>query len=315
MAAYAEGQELSRSDRHLPGLGRSQQLEAIGFGAQSLAALAGCSVDKAPWKCHVTSGVYGMSRDFETLVTEAVADAKRHEGWDFSHLHGRRHSQGVPWSYDTTVLKLLERSDDVLDIDTGGGEKLLSLYQGCARWPQRAIAIEAYKPNLSVAQRNLASIGVKVRPYASSDSLPFDAAAFSLVINRHGQYSAAEVARILRPGGVFVTQQVGSDMCIGLNQALDAGRPQSSNWALERACGELRSAGLDLLEKEESHGKDLFDDVGAVVWYLCVVPWQIPGFTLDGYREQLFALHASIEANGPFDAGNHLFFIKAGKPN
>jgi hypothetical protein len=38
--------------------------------------------------------------------------------------------------------------------------------------------------------------------------LPFGGAAFDLVIDRHEAFLAAEVHRILVPGGTFVTQQV-----------------------------------------------------------------------------------------------------------
>ena len=38
--------------------------------------------------------------------------------------------------------------------------------------------------------------------------LPFRAGAFDLVSNRYEAYRAEEVARMLRPGGSFITQQV-----------------------------------------------------------------------------------------------------------
>ena len=255
-----------------------------------------------------------MGTEFETLVSQAVTHAESHEGWDFSYLDGRRHSDPVPWSYDDTVLHSLDSRDTVLDMDTGGGEKLLALHDRAPRWPQKVIALEAYKPNLPVARRNLQSIGVTVTEYASSKALPLEDSAFSIVVNRHGDFEAAEVARILRSGGKFITQQVGSDMCIGLNRVLKAGLPETPAWTLDRACRELEAAGLEPLSRQEFRGRDVFDDIGAIVWLLRVVPWQIPDFTVDGYRKRLLALHHSIRRDGPFDAGNHHFFVTARKP-
>ena len=42
-----------------------------------------------------------------------------------------------------------------------------------------------------------------------STRLPFKAAAFDLVVSRHEELDPAEVDRVLRPGGLLVTQQVG----------------------------------------------------------------------------------------------------------
>ena len=44
-----------------------------------------------------------------------------------------------------------------------------------------------------------------------SPALPFEDSSFSLVVSRHESYVASEVARVLRPGGLFLTQQLGGD--------------------------------------------------------------------------------------------------------
>ena len=69
----------------------------------------------------------------------------------------------------------------------------------------------------------LSAIGAPV-VHASSLHLPFGAGAFELVLNRHEELDPAEVARILAPGGRFLTQQVGSD-----------------NWRELGACPRIRS--------------------------------------------------------------------------
>ena len=49
-------------------------------------------------------------------------------GWDFSHLTGRYEEEGdLPWSYEQVVRNYLTPEKKILDIDTGGGEFLLSL--------------------------------------------------------------------------------------------------------------------------------------------------------------------------------------------
>ena len=68
-------------------------------------------------------------------------------GWDFSHIEGRWAEEGeLPWKYGDVVREYLGPEMKILDIDTGGGEFLLSLghpYENTA-------ATEAYAPNVAL---------------------------------------------------------------------------------------------------------------------------------------------------------------------
>ena len=49
-------------------------------------------------------------------------------GWDFSHIEGRyMEEDDLPWDYREEILGYLKPEMRILDIDTGGGEFLLSL--------------------------------------------------------------------------------------------------------------------------------------------------------------------------------------------
>lgn len=50
-------------------------------------------------------------------------------GWDFSHIEGRYTEEtDLPWDYRHIILNYLKPEMKLLDIDTGGGEFLLSLH-------------------------------------------------------------------------------------------------------------------------------------------------------------------------------------------
>ena len=50
------------------------------------------------------------------------------QGWDFSHIQGRYEEENdLPWSYRAVIEQHLESRYRLLDLDTGGGEFLLSL--------------------------------------------------------------------------------------------------------------------------------------------------------------------------------------------
>ena len=38
-----------------------------------------------------------------------------------------------------------------------------------------------------------------------------------------------------------------------------------------------------------------FADIGAFAWYLRMIPWTVPGFTIDGHRAALERLHDAGE--------------------
>ncbi len=82
----------------------------------------------------------------EALIAQWQQEAQEpFAGWDFAHLKGRMLEDQPPWDYLERAAALMQQSSAVLDIDTGGGEKLLSLRES---WPQRVIATEGYAPNI-----------------------------------------------------------------------------------------------------------------------------------------------------------------------
>jgi SAM-dependent methyltransferase len=73
--------------------------------------------------------------------------------------------------------------------------------------------------------------------------LPLADATFDLVINRHESFDAREVQRVLRPGGTFITQQVGAQDLIELNEALqDKTRMAFPEWKLSSVRRQLEDS-------------------------------------------------------------------------
>jgi hypothetical protein len=124
----------------------------------------------------------------------------------------------------------------------------------------------------------------------------------------------AEVARVLRPGGSCLSQQIGAgsnreliDFMMGPQQAGDAR-------STRRAVAEAEAAGLVVTDLREQALRVEFYDVAAVIYFLRKVIWTVPGFTVAGYREALIRLHERIEEHGPFVSHSQRFLIEARKP-
>ncbi|WP_433274910.1 methyltransferase domain-containing protein [Actinosynnema sp. CS-041913] len=72
-------------------------------------------------------------------------------------------------------------------------------------------ATEPWPPNVESARRNLRTVGASVVKVADDAPLPFPDASFNLVVSRHPVVTRwDEVGRVLRPGGAYLSQQVGA---------------------------------------------------------------------------------------------------------
>ena len=170
------------------------------------------------------------ARSYDELV--AAASAAPTEGWDFSFLAGRIGCSPLPWNYVELAQAAVTEARTVLDLDTGGGETLGEVLGGIPDFinsSRTVVATEPYPPNLPVAAERLGPLGVDVR--ARIDILPVEDGFADLVLNRHGALDAAEVARVMRPGGRLLTQQIGPGNDAELNAALSAPPPSSGTSA------------------------------------------------------------------------------------
>jgi len=224
---------------------------------------------------------YSSDELFDFLIQEAEA---HFSGWDFSYIEGREVQAPLRWSYVSEALLRVRKSTAVLDMDTGGGE----IFSRFAPFPPVARATEAYAPNLPIARERLEPLGVKVTAIEGEETkqLPFEDNVFDLILNRHGYFWAPEIHRISQLDGIFLTQQVGNRNDIGMRGLLgapDAGVIEA--WDdLGRAVEKLEGVGFHILKQVEDIYLQRFYDVGAIVYQLKAVPWQIPDFTFYGRR-------------------------------
>jgi len=105
------------------------------------------------------------------------------EGWDFSDLDVEEPS--TPWSYERLAREALAGAGAALDLGTGGGE---------------VAEYDAEGPD---------------------PRLPFPDGRFDVVLDRHEAYPAAEVFRVLRPGGRVRGARVGRVAQPGAGAAQD----------------------------------------------------------------------------------------------
>ena len=251
----------------------------------------------------------------------AEEEAAQIHGWDFSHIHGRyEEGQDLPWDFDQLVRRFLFPEHRILDMDTGGGEFLLSL-----RHPnRRTSATEGYLPNVQLCRETLLPLGIDFREMKDCSQMPFKDSrfdmvipdgSFDLVLNRHGDYLPAEVFRVLKPGGIFLTQQVGAENDRELVELLLDPVPPLPfpRQYLSIAREDLEAAGFSILDSQEAFRPIRFWDVGALVWFARIISWEFPGFSVEKCREGLFKAQDILEQNQVIEGMIHRYFLAAEK--
>lgn len=234
-------------------------------------------------------------------------------GWDFSYLNGRMTNiRTTPtWDYTHIVTTAMKQAHILLDMHTGGGEILAQLLS--LQSVSKVYATELYAPNVIAAQQRLAQLGVTVY-MARDECLPFPDQTLDLVINRHGSYNPSEVLRVLKPGHVFITQQVGEQTNSTLHELLGRKKHLEHSWNIDYAAREMEDTGCPVIEHKEAFSFTRFHDVGAIVYYLKAVPWEIPDFSIEKYWHQLVEIHHLIQQKGFVDVPFHSFLLIAKKP-
>ena len=234
-------------------------------------------------------------------------------GWDFSHI-AQRHKEDIdfPWDYRQVIGEYLTPEKKLLDIDTGGGEFLLSL----GHLYENTAATENYPPNVQLCKETLLPLGIDFRQADGNGKLPYSDASFVVVINRHGDFNPAEIYRVLKPGGVFVSQQVGAENDRELVELLcgNVPVPFPEQYA-DRVAEKFQKAGFSILRQEECFRPIRFFDVGALTWFARVLPWEFTDFSVDTHLQNLLNAQRIVEETGCIEGRTHRFLLVAKKGN
>src|SRR6202034_1138230 len=130
-----------------------------------------------------------------------LAGVRVRQGWDFSGMNVL--CQPVPWDYRDVVVRYLRPSDVVLDVGSGAGERLRELAPSFGL----GLGVDADPEMVRLAHGGTAAGNLSFR--ISSERLESVPETFDVILDRHGPIDLSAGAAHLRPGGYFITQQVG----------------------------------------------------------------------------------------------------------
>lgn len=204
-------------------------------------------------------------------------------------------------------MEHLLSTHQLLDMGTGGGEFLLSLGH-----PHKNTSVtEAWQPNIQLCLEKLAPLGIRVYPTQDESPLPIPDDSFDIVINRHESYDLCEVRRILKAGGMFITQQVGGQNCINLEKQINLELLTHQDFSIKTELPKFHDCGFSVKYSDECFPQLKFIDVGAVVFWAKIIEWSFPGFSVERNYDRLCLLQDEIERHGFVADLQHRFIIVA----
>ncbi len=236
-----------------------------------------------------------------------VAAARQMQGWTFAYQPLVLDTP-EPWIYQSLAHELAGPARRVVDLGTGGGEVYARILADQQCW---AVATEGWGPNAAIASLRLGPAGVPV-VHALSLALPFAAESFDLVLDRHEELNPAEVARVLRPGGRVLTQQVHPDYHAELRAffpRMTIFEPHDVTYPRGFA-----AAGMHLIDLRHHSRRVVYRQLGHLVYFLVAAPWTIPDFDVEADLEALLAVEKQLGGPDGIVLTDPRYLLEARKP-
>ncbi|MBU9711721.1 class I SAM-dependent methyltransferase [Evansella tamaricis] len=196
-------------------------------------------------------------------------------GWDFCKLNVT--TEGVKWDFYEEVTKRCKSSDILLDVGTGGGENLLRIASSLLF----LVGIDLSRGMMETAQSSLEKSEVPNVRFSqmSSDNLQFPTGFFDVISSCHAPFVPNEIAKVLKNGGTFLTQQVSEADKLNLKTAFKRGQ---NFWEVDGALKEsylkdLKAAGFTKVQSFEYDAIDYYQRPEDLIFLLKHTPI-IPDF-------------------------------------
>jgi SAM-dependent methyltransferase len=164
--------------------------------------------------------------------------------------------------------------------------------------------------NVPVARNRLYPLGVEV-VHASSERTPWSDDSFDLVLSRHEAIIPAEIGRILRPGGVFLTQQVGNEWWQEITPFFPERTAFPDHYTRYRQ--EFEAAGLTVASQKHSW-RSAYGSLGEVAFMLLVTPWDLPDFDPVHDIDRLLAVEEACRTEDGIVLTQTRYLMTARKP-
>ena len=155
-------------------------------------------------------------------------DVAKEQGWNFAAIAPIEESSS-DYYYYKEVVNAIKTSTVMLDIGCGSGEKAIRYFSNAKKVvmidnePEMLVKVNENKHKWLSSKE----AGRFIVQHGDADgTLDFPDESFDLVVSRHCGANMSEVFRILKKGGVFISEDVDYNDCLELKVAFGRGQ----NW-------------------------------------------------------------------------------------
>lgn len=177
--------------------------------------------------------------------------------WDFSNINYEEEFENS-WDMYDEVKKYADEKSLILDLGTGGGEKVLS------KMPKDVGMIIGtdLSPNMiKTAKENLAKTRDIKAKFLVMDNLKieFPDGLFDIVTARHTVINAKEIYRVLNDTGLLIVRGVNQHDCWDMKELFNRGQAYKDKTAIsEKDYIDIKNAGFKKIEKIAIEGNEYY---------------------------------------------------------
>ena len=143
------------------------------------------------------------------------------EDWDFDMFEIESESLNN-WHFYDILRKITNKNSKILDLGTGGGEKLLKEFPDC----KEILGTDFSAEMIGTAKKNLAKSNRKNITFRLMDNLSMDVPKnyFDVVVARHTAIDPKQIYECLKPGGFLLVRGVDKYDCWSLKMTFKRGQ-------------------------------------------------------------------------------------------
>lgn len=197
-------------------------------------------------------------------------------GWDFSKLKYSLVDESA-FQYFDEINKNVTSNTILLDIGTGGGEKLINLISNeCLL----KIGTDFSEEMIKIANQN--NINDKIKFFEmDSENIYFPNNFFDIICARHTPFKIEEIYRLLKNDGLFFSEQIDEDDCKSLKKIFNRGQGYNVNVKLiDKLKAEIKKQTFKNVEFFNIEQKEYYETEQDLLFLLKNTPI-IPNFGSD----------------------------------
>jgi ubiquinone/menaquinone biosynthesis C-methylase UbiE len=167
---------------------------------------------------HLKKGKNNMTRNEEKEFYEEIKD------WDFSKFEIET-DKLTNWNLYEILNKVTNKDSKILDLGTGGGEKVIECFPEC----EEILATDFSEGMIETANKNLKESGRKNITFRLMDNLNMDVPDdyFDVVVARNTVTDPKQIYKCLKKGGYLLVRGVDKYDCLSLKLAFGRGQGQN----------------------------------------------------------------------------------------